>query len=97
MAYVITQTCVGTCDTACVDVCPSDCIHGPIALEEIRSLPADARGARLPGLQLFIDPTECIDCHACLPECPVGAIFHESEVPAEHRRDVARNAEFFER
>src|SRR5262249_38780510 len=31
--------------------------------------------------QLYIDPTECIDCEACVPECPVAAIFHESDVP----------------
>ena len=30
---------------------------------------------------LVIDPDECIDCAACEPECPVGAIFEESEVP----------------
>ncbi|MFQ6673658.1 MAG: ferredoxin, partial [Fidelibacterota bacterium] len=27
MAYIITEPCVGVCDTACVDVCPVDCIH----------------------------------------------------------------------
>ena len=27
MAYVITETCIGTKDSACVDVCPVDCIH----------------------------------------------------------------------
>ena len=27
MAYVIAEPCVGTKDTACVDVCPVDCIH----------------------------------------------------------------------
>ena len=26
---------------------------------------------------LFIDPEECIDCGACVPECPVEAIFPE--------------------
>ena len=25
--YVITEPCIGTKDTACVDVCPVDCIH----------------------------------------------------------------------
>ena len=35
----------------------------------------------LEGKQLFIDPEECIDCGACEPECPVEAIFEESEVP----------------
>ena len=27
MAYVITEPCIGTKDTSCVDVCPVDCIH----------------------------------------------------------------------
>ncbi len=28
MPYVITEPCIGTKDTSCVDVCPVDCIHG---------------------------------------------------------------------
>ena len=27
MAYIITEPCVGVCDTACVTVCPVDCIY----------------------------------------------------------------------
>ena len=27
MAYIIAEPCVNTKDTACVDVCPVDCIH----------------------------------------------------------------------
>ena len=30
---------------------------------------------------LFIDPEECIDCDACVPECPVSAIFYQDSVP----------------
>lgn len=30
MAYVITEACLSKCDTACVDVCPVDAIHGPL-------------------------------------------------------------------
>lgn len=30
---------------------------------------------------LYIDPDECIDCGACVPECPVEAIYDETEVP----------------
>ena len=26
---------------------------------------------------LVIDPDDCIDCNACVPECPVDAIFYE--------------------
>jgi ferredoxin len=43
--------------------------------------------------QLYIDPQECIDCGACLPECPVEAIFPETEVPARWSSFVELNAE----
>ena len=32
---------------------------------------------------LVIDPDDCIDCGACIPECPVDAIFIDDELPAE--------------
>ena len=95
MAYVITEKCVGTCDTACVDVCPCDCIVGPVPLDELRKVPENERRARFPGIQMFIDPDECIDCGACVAECPVAAIYLDDDVPAEHRADVERNAKFF--
>lgn len=39
---------------------------------------------------LTIDPFECIDCDACVPECPVEAIFPDDEVPLdwEHYIDL---------
>ena len=95
MAYVITSPCVGTCDTACVDVCPCDCIRGLIPLDEVRAVSPEKRAERFLGMQLFIDPDDCIDCGACLPECPVEAIFHEDDVPTERLVDIARNADFF--
>jgi ferredoxin len=42
---------------------------------------------------LYIDPEECIDCAACVPECPVEAIFAEDEVPADQEEWTAVNAE----
>lgn len=30
---------------------------------------------------LAIDPDECIDCGACVPECPTEAIFSEDDLP----------------
>ena len=30
---------------------------------------------------LAINPDECIDCGACVPECPTEAIFEETELP----------------
>src|SRR6267378_1742642 len=32
-------------------------------------------------LMLYIDPADCIDCEACVPECPVEAIFAEAHGP----------------
>jgi ferredoxin len=32
----------------------------------------------------YIDPDTCIDCGACVPECPFEAIFPEDEVPAAY-------------
>ena len=34
---------------------------------------------------LYIDPNECIDCEACVPECPAEAIYHEGNLPEEWR------------
>ena len=42
---------------------------------------------------LYINPDECIDCGACVPECPVEAIFRESDVPSQWRHYVELNAE----
>jgi ferredoxin len=42
---------------------------------------------------LYIDPVHCIDCEACVPECPVTAIFHESNVPGPWTHFVQLNAE----
>jgi ferredoxin len=42
---------------------------------------------------LYIDPQDCIDCEACVPECPVEAIFHEDAVPQKWRSYIALNAE----
>jgi len=33
---------------------------------------------------MYIDPDTCIDCGACVPECPYSAIFPEDEVPAAY-------------
>jgi ferredoxin len=43
--------------------------------------------------QLYIDPEECIDCEACIPECPVEAIFPESSVPSQWKQYIQLNAE----
>ena len=42
---------------------------------------------------LYIDPDECIDCGACVPECPVEAIFDESELPDHQQKWLQINAD----
>jgi len=42
---------------------------------------------------LYIDPIECIDCGACIPECPVEAIYPEENVPSDEKEFIALNAE----
>ena len=70
MTYVIAEPCVNTKDTACVEVCPVDCIHPKKDEAEFEA-----------ETKLYIDPETCIDCGACVPVCPVQAIFPVEEVP----------------
>ena len=93
---MIGKACEGTCDTACVLVCPVDCINGPISI--------DGRGEEVADMgigatdMLYINPEECIDCGACLPECPVDAIFDSEEeaIEADGTDEyVKRNYKFY--
>jgi NAD-dependent dihydropyrimidine dehydrogenase PreA subunit len=84
MAYVIAAPCVGVKDTACVDVCPVDCIH---------PRRDEARFAEAP--QLYIDPGNCICCGACVPACPVTAIFLAEDIPLQWKEYVQTNAEWY--
>ena len=68
MTHTITALCLR--DTACVDVCPVECI-----------IPGKPE-SEWPWL--YIDPDTCIDCGACVPECPYEAIFPEDEVPTAY-------------
>jgi ferredoxin len=42
---------------------------------------------------LYIDPEVCIDCGACIPECPVQAIYEEPDLPADKSEWIEINAE----
>jgi ferredoxin len=68
MAFIITDPCIGTKDAACVDVCPVDCIH-----------PRKDEPEFAISTILYIHPDECIDCGACVPACPVAAIYDSPE------------------
>jgi len=82
MAYVITRLCRDCKDMGCVSACPKECI--------LEHKPANGE-SDLPN-QLFIDPDECIDCNACVTECPWEAIYPDADVPSELEPDVALNA-----
>ena len=84
MAYVIAEPCIGTKDTACVDVCPVDCIHP-------RKDEPEHEGVT----QLYINPVECIDCGACIPECPVEAIFEEAATPDKWKQFIQIDADWY--
>jgi NAD-dependent dihydropyrimidine dehydrogenase PreA subunit len=84
MTFLITEACVGTKDHSCVEVCPVDCIH-PTPDEEGF---AEAK-------QLYIDPSECIDCNSCVEACPVDACVADYEVPPDQEHMLEVNAQFF--
>jgi NAD-dependent dihydropyrimidine dehydrogenase PreA subunit len=86
MAYVIAEPCIGTKDTACVDACPVDCIH-----------PKKDEANFEKEEMIYIDPVECIDCGACVPVCPVSAIFALDDLPEKWAAFTARNAAYYGR
>ncbi len=71
MTYIVTRLCLR--DTACIEVCPVECMVLGQPEEE--------------WPWLYIDPDTCIDCGACVPECPYEAIFPEEEVPLEYKAE----------
>ena len=86
VAYIICEPCIGVKDTACVDVCPVDCIH-----------PRKDEPGFAAAEMLYIHPDECIDCGACVPACPVDAIFALDETPRDWASFIYKNAEYYDR
>jgi len=68
----------------CIDVKDRACVG---------ECPVDCiyEGARM----LYIQPEECVDCDACVPVCPVTAIFSEDELPGEWKAFASINTGFF--
>jgi ferredoxin len=75
MTHIITSLCLR--DSGCVEVCPVECI---VPGKPVEKWP-----------WFYIDPDTCIDCGACIPECPYAAIFPEDEVPSAYS---AKGGEF---
>ena len=63
MTYIITSLCLR--DSGCVDVCPVECIVPGKPVEE--------------WPWYYIDPDTCIDCGACIRECPTGTLVEKEK------------------
>lgn len=57
--------------------------------------PVDCIIATDEDAMMFINPSECIDCGACVPECPVAAIFPEDDVPEHQKGWTPLNIDYF--
>ena len=68
MPHVITSLCMR--EGSCATVCPVDCI--------VPGNPQDQYPT------YYIDPETCIDCGACVFECPYSAIFPKEDVPSSY-------------
>ena len=68
MTHIVTSLCVR--DRGCIEVCPVECM---VPGQPVGEWP-----------WIYIDPDTCIDCGACVPECPYNAIFPEDEVPTAY-------------
>ncbi len=66
--------------SACVNHKYQDCV-AVCPVEAFRELPT----------YLVIDPDECIDCGACIAECPVEAIYADTDVPDDLISWIERN------
>jgi len=77
MPFIITDPCIETKDSACVDVCPVDCIHPRKDEPEFAQV-----------TMLYIHPEECIDCGACVPACPVAAIYESVDATPSNQKDL---------
>ncbi|TSD49426.1 ferredoxin [Rhodococcus sp. KBS0724] len=82
MTYVITQPCCN--DASCVSVCPVNCIH-----------PTPDESEFMRTEMLFIDPATCIDCGACVEECPVEAILDDESLDEGQQRYLQINADYY--
>lgn len=97
MSFIIGESCIGCVDTACVVVCPVDCINGPIYIDRMGVEVHSMKKEELADKQLYIDPSMCINCGACVPECPVDAIYRDEDeaIESDDEKSVHKNYEFY--
>jgi ferredoxin len=73
-----------TLDASCAEVCPIECFH-----------PAPGEEGFERATMLYVDPSECTDCNACLEVCPVDAPLLEADVPDPWERFAAINEAYY--
>ncbi len=66
----------------CVDCKYTDCV----AVCPVDAFHEDAR-------MLYINPDTCVNCDACVPACPVEAIYSEENLPAQFQSYLALNTD----
>ncbi len=72
--------------SACVDVMDQSCIE---------VCPVDCIYIEDNDRMCYIEPNDCIDCAVCEAACPVGAIFKDSDLPAEAQAFLEINQLWF--
>ena len=72
--------------SACIDVVDQSCVD---------VCPVDCIISAKDDRMCFVHPLDCIDCAACESACPVGAIFVDTEVPADEAEFTTLNASYF--
>lgn len=97
MSHIIGKACISCIDASCVKVCPVDCIHGPIQNDDSAKNSFNLSEEEKQGKQLYIDPDMCIDCGACVPECPVDAIYRSEKeaIQLGDEESIHKNYDFF--
>jgi len=97
MSFIIGKSCVGCVDTSCVKVCPVDCINGPIDIAGMGKEVKNMTKEELSDKQLFINPDMCILCGACVPECPVDAIYRDEKeaIQMKDEESIHKNYQFY--
>jgi len=84
MPYVVAEPCICVKDTACVDACPADVIHPRVDEAQFAA-----------AKPLYIFPHDCTDCGACVPVCPVSAIYAIEDLPEKWAHFAIRNADWY--
>ncbi|MCZ4278479.1 FAD-dependent oxidoreductase [Rhodococcoides yunnanense] len=82
MTFVITPGCCS--DASCISVCPVQCIRPRPGDPDFHSTE-----------QLYIDPATCIDCQACMDECPIDAVHPDYDMPDAFGDLLKINADYF--